>query len=68
MFLYVMKAKKTLNSMTQKKKSAAGNGSSACIQEKAYGDKVPICYNAGCVLRKKAQCSGFEGCPGFRGR
>jgi hypothetical protein len=38
------------------------------LQEKAYGDDVTICLNAGCVLRKKAGCFGFEGCPGFKGK
>jgi hypothetical protein len=33
----------------------------------AYGETKPICMNAGCVLRKKAKCFGFEGCPGFKG-
>ncbi|MFI5296015.1 MAG: hypothetical protein ACHQ0Y_13450 [Thermodesulfovibrionales bacterium] len=37
-------------------------------RESAYGDEVPICANTGCVLRKKAKCFGFEGCPGFKGR
>jgi hypothetical protein len=34
----------------------------------AYGDKMTICANTGCTLRKKAKCSGFEGCPGFQAR
>jgi hypothetical protein len=34
----------------------------------AYGDKVPICANTGCALRKKAKCFGFEGCPGFQAK
>jgi len=35
----------------------------------AYGDKVSICINADCQLRKKAGgCLGFEGCPGFKSR
>jgi hypothetical protein len=34
----------------------------------AYGDKTPICINAGCVMRKQATCFGFEGCPGFRAK
>jgi hypothetical protein len=34
----------------------------------AYGDKMTICANTGCALRKKAKCSGFEGCPGFQAR
>lgn len=37
-------------------------------RESAYGDVVTICANAGCVLRKKAKCFGFEGCPGFKAR
>jgi len=36
-------------------------------QIKAYGDKVTICVNTGCIMRKKAKCFGFEGCPGFMG-
>lgn len=36
---------------------------------KAYGDKVSICINTDCMLRKKAGgCLGFEGCPGFKSR
>ncbi len=38
------------------------------VRESAYGDEVTICANSGCVLRKKAKCFGFEGCPGFKGR
>lgn len=37
-------------------------------RKSAYGDEASICTNAGCVLRKKAKCFGFEGCPGFQGR
>jgi hypothetical protein len=37
-------------------------------QQYAYGDQTTICTNAGCVLRKKAKCFGFEGCPGYKGR
>ncbi|MGE5300003.1 MAG: hypothetical protein ACM3MB_03445 [Acidobacteriota bacterium] len=37
-------------------------------QEHAYGGETTICVNGGCVLRKKAKCFGFEGCPGFKGR
>ncbi len=36
-------------------------------QEEAYGEKRSICMNAGCAMRKKAKCFGFEGCPGFKG-
>jgi hypothetical protein len=37
-------------------------------QGAAYGDTVTICSNAECIMRKKAKCSGFEGCPGFKGK
>ncbi len=37
-------------------------------QETAYGGDASICLNAGCVMRKKAKCFGFEGCPGFKGK
>jgi hypothetical protein len=46
--------------------SSARQAGTACM---AYGDKVSICINADCVLRKKAGgCLGFEGCPGFKSR
>ena len=35
---------------------------------RAYGDSATICINKDCVLRKKARCYGFEGCPGFKSR
>lgn len=35
----------------------------------AYGDKITLCINTDCLLRKKAGgCLGFEGCPGFKSR
>jgi hypothetical protein len=37
-------------------------------QENAYGDTVSICLNAECIMRKRAKCVGFEGCPGFKGK
>jgi hypothetical protein len=37
-------------------------------QESAYGDEASICLNAECIMRKRAKCLGFEGCPGFKGR
>jgi hypothetical protein len=37
-------------------------------RENVYGDKTTICMNGGCLLRKKAKCYGFEGCPGFKGK
>ncbi|MDA8432508.1 MAG: hypothetical protein M0Z60_06040 [Nitrospiraceae bacterium] len=43
-------------------------GSSVRRHEQAYGNGKTICMNGGCVLRKKAKCFGFEGCPGFKGR
>ncbi len=51
----------------ERKKTGAARGR-ARRQEKAYGSDVPICLNGGCVLRKKAGCFGFEGCPGFKGK
>jgi hypothetical protein len=47
----------------RKKERAAAAGRQA-----VYGDKVSICANAKCVMRKNAKCSGFEGCPGFKGK
>jgi hypothetical protein len=51
-----------------KQKKAGAKKTAARQQERAYGCEVPICMNAGCVMRKKAGCFGFEGCPGFRGK
>jgi hypothetical protein len=31
------------------------------------GTVINICTNASCRLRK-AGCSGFEGCPGYKGK
>jgi hypothetical protein len=49
-------------------KKAGAKDIAARRQERAYGCEVPICMNAGCVMRKKAVCFGFEGCPGFKGK
>jgi len=50
---------------TSKVSSARYAGTS----RKAYGDKVSLCINTDCILRKKAGgCLGFEGCPGFKSR
>jgi hypothetical protein len=38
------------------------------VRSSAYGEKVTICANTGCALRKKAKCFGFEGCPGFKAK
>ena len=38
------------------------------LSHAAYGDRVPICSNTGCVMRKQAACFGFEGCPGFKAK
>jgi hypothetical protein len=51
-----------------KQKKADPRRTIARRQESAYGCEVPICMNAGCVMRKKAACLGFEGCPGFKGK
>lgn len=38
------------------------------VKKSPYGSlKEPTCANALCKLRK-AGCSGFEGCPGFKGK
>ncbi len=57
--------------MSREKKGKGRKGGTPCTarrQEKAYGVDVSICLNAGCVMRKKAKCLGFEGCPGFKGK
>lgn len=54
------------------KKTEAQNASTSKlpgVSGRAYGDKVSICINTDCMLRKKAGgCLGFEGCPGFKSR
>ncbi|MDA8240115.1 MAG: hypothetical protein M0Z67_07065 [Nitrospiraceae bacterium] len=57
-----MKAKKSLSG---EKKTG---GPPVRRQENAYGGETTICMNGGCLLRKKAKCFGFEGCPGFKGK
>ena len=49
-------------------KSGTNKTQSRTKSAEAYGDKVPICANTGCMLRKKAKCFGFEGCPGFKAK
>jgi hypothetical protein len=63
---FPMKTEKTAKAIRKSKKKTSGTG--VGYQVKAYGDKLTICTNAECVMRKKANCSGFEGCPGFKGR
>jgi hypothetical protein len=46
----------------------AGTKRDVRVSYSAYGDRVPICMNTGCVMRKQAGCFGFEGCPGFKSR
>ena len=55
-------------SKKEKEKSAPNKEQKKSASLNAYGDKVPICANTGCALRKKAKCYGFEGCPGFQSR
>jgi hypothetical protein len=59
---------KTINERAKKGlgKSGANKQRARAKSSEAYGDKAPICANTGCVLRKKAKCFGFEGCPGFQ--
>lgn len=49
-------------------KQGPGDRGQARGSSAAYGDKTPICINAGCVMRKQATCFGFEGCPGFKAK
>jgi hypothetical protein len=60
-----MKQKKTSEGIAKQGRKAARNN--VRRQERAYGDNATICTNADCILRKKARCFGFEGCPGFKG-
>lgn len=62
---FTMKTKKTRLKKSSKE-SGAKNPQPRVKSYDAYGDKVTICANAGCALRKKAKCYGFEGCPGFK--
>ncbi len=62
-----MKLKKSLPQKARGK-SSPPTGKAAGKASDAYGDKIPICVNIGCALRKKAKCFGFEGCPGFKAR
>jgi hypothetical protein len=55
-------------SKNRKEKSAPNKEQKMVKSHNAYGDKVPICANTGCALRKKAKCFGFEGCPGFQSK
>jgi hypothetical protein len=62
-----MKTKKTpFKKSTEKRR--ANKEKTPTKSSGAYGDKIPICANIGCALRKKARCYGFEGCPGFQAR
>lgn len=62
---FTMKTKKT-PSKKNTEKSNTNIEQPRSKSSDAYGDKIPICANTGCELRKKAKCSGFEGCPGFQ--
>jgi len=62
-----MKTKKTLTENKRRKAQPTKKLQQAKASD-AYGDKVPICANIGCMLRKKAKCFGFEGCPGFQAK
>jgi hypothetical protein len=64
---YLMKAKKKQTGRIQERNITPEKQDRKKATE-AYGDKAPICINVGCVLRKKATCFGFEGCPGFKAR
>jgi len=61
-----MKTKKTLTE--NKRGKAQPTKKQQSKSSDAYGDKIPICANTCCALRKKAKCFGFEGCPGFQAK
>ena len=49
--------------------SKVSSGKNIGPSSRAYGEKVSLCINTDCMLRKKAGgCLGFEGCPGFKSR
>jgi hypothetical protein len=60
--------KKKYPSCERRPQPATARAGDGRRQMMAYGDTVTICVNAGCIMRKKAKCFGFEGCPGFMGR
>jgi hypothetical protein len=62
-----MTSKKNPSGRVSGKTRTAENKTSA-KKAGVYGENTPICANVGCVLRKKAKCSGFEGCPGFKAK
>ena len=64
---FTMKTKKTPSGKSTEK-SNIHKEQPRSKSSNAYGDKIPICANTSCALRKKAKCSGFEGCPGFQTR
>jgi hypothetical protein len=59
-----------LTSMAKSKRTSHKKREEVAVPSgrKGYGESVCICLNAGCLMRKKAKCLGFEGCPGFKGR
>ena len=56
----IIKAKK------KTKKNYSGKQAEILSRETAVSG-TNICLNASCKLRK-AGCTGFEGCPGYKGR
>lgn len=65
---FLMVKKIPISSNNRAERSSRRKQASVPGRGNAYGDRVPICMNIGCVLRKKSQCYGFEGCPGFKGK
>jgi hypothetical protein len=57
-----------LKTMKKPSKKNTAKSKTDKVRSSAYGEKVTICANTGCALRKKAKCFGFEGCPGFKAK
>jgi hypothetical protein len=64
----VVKFKKPVKKGRAKKYNKTMGKRNIRVSHSAYGDKITICINFECVLRKKTKCFGFEGCPGFKSR
>lgn len=62
----LLKSRKSPAEKILRKKIPAETSRETSRAGKAYGNKIPLCVNADCKLRKGARCLGFEGCPGFR--
>jgi len=57
----------TKNRGKQSFKKRQGEPREAAVSYDNHERKNTICANASCRLRR-AGCSGFEGCPGYKGK